>query len=205
MTTEILKADTTLDHARINALTAGLRAEAERVRTLSIDDDAEEQEAGARLADVKRLDKDLKALIAGFKRPFLDVTQKVDKITKTGRDDVAALIGALTAVLGDYNVRKLEARREALAEAQAAAQQRDSRAATQALNARQANEKQKLAGVSVRLRWIATVVDADAVPRAWCCPDQSALSEHARQYAETDPPEPIPGVEFSLVGGSTLR
>lgn len=202
---QIIKAQTKLDLARVASITAGLRAEGQRTQKLTVDNDEEEQEAGARLAQLKKLDKDFKALIATSKRPFLDVTQTVDKITKPGRDDIAFAIAAYTAIIGEYNVKKLEARREALAEAQEAARHRDTEAVTDALNVRQENEKQKLDGVSIKLRWEATIVDPDAVPRDWCCPDERAIAAHARQYAENDTPDPIAGVEFKLVGGSSLR
>ncbi len=205
MTTEIQKAETRVDMGLLRGLTAGLRKEAERVRTLTIDDDAEEVQAAARLAVLKRTDADLKAMIAQHKRPFLDVTQALDKMTKAGRDDLAAAIGAFTAIIGDYNARKLQARREALAEAQAAARQRDSAGVTEALNVRQENAKQKLDGVAVKLKWQATIVDPEQVPRPWCIPDESAINAYARGFSENDEPSPIPGVEFRLVGGSTLK
>ncbi len=197
---EIKKAETRVDLAHLASLTAGLRAEGERVRALSVDDDAEEQQAAARLLVLKTADAQLRDLIATSKRPFLDVTQALDKMTKPGRDDLAFAIGAYTSIIGAYNSRKLEARREALAEAQAAARQRDTAAVTEALNVRQENAKQKLDGVTVKLRWLATIVDPEQVPREWCCPDEQAIGAHARQCKETDTPEPIPGVEFQLVG-----
>lgn len=205
MTFEIKKAETRVDLAKLASLTSGLRAEAERVRALTVDNDAEEQQAAARLGALKLADAGLRELIATSKRPFLDVTQALDKMTKAGRDDLAAAIGAYTSIIGAYNARKLEARREALAEAQAAARQRDTAAVTEALNVRQENAKQKLDGVAVKLRWIATVVDPELVPREWCTPDEKAINAHARGFTENDTPAPIAGVEFQLVGGSTLR
>lgn len=205
LTYEIVKAEARVDLTYLASLTAGLRAEGERVRTLTVDDDTEELQAAARLAVLKLADGGFREMIAANKRPFLDVTQGLDKMTKPGRDDLAFVIGAYTAIIGDYNARKLEARREALAEAQAAARQRDSAAVTEALNTRQELAKQKLDGVTVKLRWLATVVDPEQVPRQWCAPDEKAIAAHARSFTENDTPEPIPGVEFQLVGGSTLR
>lgn len=200
-----LGAETTVDLVALKALTAGLRDEAERVRKLTVDDDAEEQQAAAKLAQHKRTDKALKELIAKHKRPFLDVTQALDRMSKQGRDDLAAVIAAYTAILGAYNARKLEARREALAEAQAALQQRDTEGATEALNVRANNAQQKLDGVAIKMRWKATVINPEEVPRAWCCPDQSALDDHAAECDESTEPTPIPGVHFELVAGSRLK
>lgn len=202
---EIKKAETRFDLGMLASLTSGLRTEGERVRTLTVDDDAEEQQAAARLAVLKTADAQLRELIAVSKRPFLDVTQALDKMTKAGRDDLAFAIGAYTSIIGAYNAGKLEARRGALAKAQAAARQRDTAAVTQALNVRQENAKQKLDGVAVKLKWLATVVDPEQVPREWCTPDEPAIAAHARGFKENDTPTPIPGVEFQLVGGSTLR
>lgn len=199
-TFEIVKAETRLDLAKLASLTAGLRSEGERVRALTVDDDAEEQQAAARLAVLKAADAALKEMIATGKRPFLDVTQGLDKMTKPGRDDLAFVIGAYVAIIGGYNTRKLEARREALADAQAAARQRDTAAVTEALNVRQENTQQKLDGVRVKLKWIATVVDPELVPREWCKPDDQAIGAHARGFQENDTPTPIAGVEFQLVG-----
>ncbi len=215
MTTQVVRTDlakpitATFDveaaRQKLSALTAGLRAEGENVQRLAIDDDSEEAEAGARLREIKLLDKGLSEFLAQVKRPFLDVTQAVDKLSKPGRDDLAFLISALTGVLGAYNVRKLDARREAAAEAQAAARARDTHAVTLALNAKHDAGKQKLDGLSVKLKWRATVVDADAVPRQWCEPNEAEIQRHARAFSEKETPTPIDGVVFELVGGSTLR
>ena len=117
---------------------------------------------------------------------------------------MAFAIGAYTSILGTYNAAKLQARREELAKAQAAARLRDPAATTQALNARQELAPQKLEGVKVKLKWAATITDPELVPREWCCPDESAINAHARSFKENDQPEPIPGVAFDLVGSSSL-
>lgn len=48
-------------------------------------------------------------------------------------------------------------------------------------------------GFSLRTTWRARVVDAAAVPREWCCPDERRLGEEARR---TKGETTIPGVEF---------
>ncbi len=204
-TFEIVKAEARVDLARMRAITGKLRAEGERVQKLTIDNDEEEQDAARRLAALKLADAEVKAMLAGYKRPFLDVTQGLDKTSKPDRDDLAFVIGAFTSIIGDYNAKKLTARREALAEAQAAARQRDSAAVTASLNERRELAQQSLPGVKVKLKWMAVVTDPELVPRVWCCPDEKSLNAHARGFDENDTPPPIEGVEFNLVGGSTLK
>lgn len=197
---QTLEAKHSLDVASIARLTAGLKAEAAAVSKITIDTEEDEQEAGARLVEVKRLGKDLADLIAQAKRPFLDVTQAVDKLTKPGRDDIAALTKALTDVIGKYRVQLATQRSKALEAARDAAVERDTKAITTALNEAQDATPQKLDNLGVKLVWKVKRIAEDLVPRDWCIPDEKRITAHAKQYRGTpdDPPAPIPGVIFEL-------
>ena len=195
-----LEARHSFDVARMGGITAGLRAEGERVRTYKIADDAEEQEAADRLREVAGLEKDLAALIAEAKRPFLDVTQRIDRMVKAGKDDIAFCRAALFSCIEAYRVTQAHARSEAQRTAQQEARARNTPALTTALQTMQDTAPQKLDGVGVKLVWRAEVVDVDAVPREWCVPDERALSQHAAAAPgrANTPPAPIAGVRLTL-------
>lgn len=207
MTQQILKAEHKLDVAGIAKLTAGLRDEAKQVTQLTIESEEDEQEAGARLVEVKQLGKGLTDLIATAKRPFLDVTQAIDKLTKPGRDDIAALQKALTDVIGKYRVELAQTRVKALTEARDAAGARQTEALTMALATAEEAKPQKLEGLAVKLVWTVKRIAEDMVPREWCVPDERRIAQHAKSFRGTpdDPPTPIPGVIFELGAETRVR
>ena len=207
MTTQLLKAEHPLDVAAIAGLTAGLRVEAQQIAKLAIESEEEEQEAAARLVEVKSLSKGLTDLIATAKRPFLDVTQAIDRLTKAGRDDIAELQKALTGVIGTYRIQLAQTRVRALEEARNAAGARETQALAVALNEAEDARPQKLEGLAVKLVWAVKRIAEDMVPRDWCVPDEKRIAAHAKAFRGTpeDPPTPIPGVVFELTAETRAR
>lgn len=89
----------------------------------------------------------------------------------------------------------------AAAEAAAAGNHETARSALEVVNAANTDAG---AGSSVRGVWKATIVDADAVPRAWCVPDEKRIAAMARA-TKGGKPTAIAGVVYEFVASLTVR
>lgn len=64
----------------------------------------------------------------------------------------------------------------------------------------------RLDGITQPKRWVAEVVDASQVPRAWLVVDEVALRKHMHETLKvTGGPPVVPGVEFRQVTGTAVR
>jgi len=133
----------------------------------------------------------VKAINAEFKARQTRL-ERVSRVLESRMSDALAAAAAAQA----------EAWRKA-AEAEAAGQDLAMRAAL-SQSAKHADTKLP-SNHNQRKRWVATVVDSEAVPREWCVPDISALRRAAHGLAADAKPPEIPGVEFTVKIVTTTR
>lgn len=136
-----------------------------------------------------------------FTKPLNDAKRAIDANFADALKPLRAAIKAARDSMGAYRARLAEqaqAERERArlaATVQAHAEVRE--ALTQAETLTQAPVAEKVGYVT---SWVPTVVDADAVPRAYCSPDIAKLS--AAVGAE---PPTIPGIKWTAVSTPRIR
>ena len=193
------------DPAALAPLERRAQAELEGVRGAEINSEDEAKLAAEVLVSIAAVKKDcaaqskewlapLKAETDRIRAPFLAIEKLCDEAR-----------AILDKAIGKFQLQRAEAQRKALAAATEAVKRDDERGLTQALQTVSASAPVATKGVSVKTRWVATVVDAVVVPRAFCTPDLKVLAAHAGRYPANEQPAPIPGVVFTLETSTTVR
>lgn len=140
-----------------------------------IQSDAQAEQIGEMLKDVKRRWKALEDVRKSITGPLVNAQRNANAFFARGLDPLAELERALKTALGVYEAKKEAARLEAIK--------------TAAIVPAPAP---KLNGITTRTvrRW--RIKDPDKVPRQFCSPDADKINEHVRNGGI----EAIPGVEF---------
>ncbi len=130
-------------------------------------------------------------------RPHLDELKTIRDEYRTADELCTAMIAHLKKLLGDYELASRQLQQEAFARAATAHEQGDHIVArAEVATSNELARAGKPAGVSVREVWRAEVVDAAAVPREWCVPDEKRIAAMARAVKGNDNPVQIPGVRY---------
>jgi hypothetical protein len=145
--------------------------------------------------NIKRLDKRRTAIT----KPILDAKRAVDGLFKPALDVLNEIKAVLEGKIGAHVRAQQEA--QVLAMNTQAAAFAAGQTPTEPIP-----EVPEAKGVSVKSRWVADVVDPEAVPRELCSPDPEKIAR-AIWYADTPhtPPRPIPGLTFRLETDVTVR
>lgn len=127
-------------------------------------------------------------------KPLLEAKRRVDSWFGFR----ALLEGAkaeLSAKIGAYKAAELERHTQALRAAATAHMAGDLTAAASATAI--ASEASAVGDKGLRVVWVATVVDPEAVPREWCAPDVDRIQALAKGTPSTATPPHIPGVVYT--------
>ncbi len=154
---------------------------------------------------VKDEAKALEEMRTSAGKPLLEAKRTLDGWFKPNLETCARIEKVLKAKLGAWQI---EERRRADAALLAAAQAHvagDAATANQALVVVNTAHTDAPAGTTVREVWQAQIVDAAAVPRDWCVPDEKRIAAYARGCPAGQAPLPIAGVVFQKVPAVAVR
>lgn len=189
-------ASSKFDPALLEKLTARFDKETELIRSTTLDNDEDQETSAARLVQVKALAKKFEATYKELRRPHNEALKRIAELVKPYERKVVLLVGAYSSLLQDYEIAKAERASAALAIAREAAAERDTETVTQALNVVKDNDASKLAGVSIKVKWVIKRVVADLLPEEYTLrvANMPKLEEIAANTPEHEEPPIIPGV-----------
>lgn len=178
--------------------TAELVQSRERVGLLaSVSSKEEADYARDWLTVVQRAQDELTAERESRTRPHLDELKTIRDEYRTADELCDAMIAHLKHLLGHYELACRQLQQEAFARAARAHEVGDHiEARVEIATSNALAQSGKPEGVTVREVWRAEIVDASAVPREWCCPDEKRIAAVARAVKGNDNPPPIPGVRY---------
>lgn len=191
---------TTAIQREANNETARFLSTLETVKGLRVEDNADFEFVGELVRDAHDNWRRLEARRTEITKPILAAKRGVDDLFKPALDALKQIQDALKAKIAAYT----EGQRAAQVAAMTASAEQFAAGETPTVAiAEVATAK----GVSVgRSYWVADIVDAAAVPRELCSPDEKKIAE-AIWYADTPqtPPRPIPGLAFRLKTDVVVR
>lgn len=130
-------------------------------------------------------------------KPLLDHKRRIDDLFKPSVTAFQAAYDLLGKAIAAYLLREDQRAREAAQAALAAHNAGDHATGRELMAvASDAAVAQAPVGTSVRFEWRGRIVDAAAVPRQFCDPNQSRIDAFAKAHAPEAPPPPTPGVEW---------
>lgn len=167
------------------------------VEGLIVKDQASAQSAADWLGDFQSELKAIKEMKDSALRPMRESEQRIRGWFRPVEDALTRGVDVIKAKIGEYELANRQLQREAFTRAADLHEQGDhisARAEIVTANGHAANRKPS--GASTREVWEAEIVDASAVPREWCLPDERRIAALARTTpADTDPVQ-IPGVRY---------
>jgi hypothetical protein len=122
----------------------------------------------------------------------------ISGIWREPEKQLSGFIDFLELRIKAYALAKERARQESLKLAAEAATSRDGEKLTKALQLSSASLPTKLEGVSVKPKWVGTIINEGLVTREYCVPDPKLIAAHCKRFAADEQPTPIPGVRFEL-------
>jgi hypothetical protein len=130
-------------------------------------------------------------------KPMRESEQRIRGWFRPIEDALTAAVDSVKAKIGEYDLANRQLQREAFERASDLHQTGDHIAARAEITVANTHAShRKPSGASTREVWEATVIDASAVPREWCLPDEKRIAAMARATpADTDPVH-IPGVRY---------
>ena len=189
-----------------------LRTVADEARELQITDEASHAAALELLAQVRKAGRRIEAL----RKRWLDPLNQQIKLIRSDFDLMAAPAKEADAILSaktsEYRAKVAEAARREQERLRLLAERRQARAAERAeargmepppvvpivasvIPPAKSLVTQSGSKVTYRKQVHFEIVDADAVPREWCCPDERKIGAAVRAGIVT-PDDPIPGVRI---------
>ena len=188
---------TVFSQEQINKKLATVQIAKATVAALTATDQASAQVVSDWLGDLQDEAKAIEAMKQSALKPLRQTDQTIRGWFREVETAIAEAIAAAKQILGRYELDTRDKQREAFAEAAVAHNSGDNVAARDALQV--CNElaaKRKAKGASAREVWRAEIVDAAAVPRDWCLPDEKRIAAMARATPAAAEPTPIAGVSF---------
>ncbi len=173
--------------------TGALRA----VSELVVNDQASAQGAADWLGDVQTELKAIKAMKDSALRPMRESEQQIRDWFRPIEEALSQAVDVIKAKIGEYELANRQLQREAFSRAADLYDSGDdiaARAEIVVANGHAANRKPS--GASTREVWEAEIVDASAVPREWCVPDERRIAALARTTPADSDPVQIPGVRY---------
>lgn len=167
----------------------------QHLRVLRLETQAQVDAVGEVLLEVKRRANALDARRKDLVSPFNAATKRINDLFREPLKWLEACEGECKRALAEFAVAERARTAALLAEASRASAAGDTLGAGDALAA--VASVSSLAGISARPVWRLRVVDATAVPRAFCAPDERLLVAYGKANADADgTPPAIPGVEW---------
>ena len=153
---------------------------------------------GENLREAKAKLKEIEGQRLAVVTPLNQAHDAVQALFREPKARLGALIEFIEGRLKAWTLAKEKDRLLALAEAAKAATARDGDKLTTALQKSAASQPTKIAGVSIKPKWVARIINPGMITRDYCVPDQKLLDAHAARFRPDEEPEPIPGVKFEL-------
>lgn len=167
------------------------------LEALQVVDSSSVQLAADCLVDLQSELKSIESMKKSALGPLRESEQQIRGWFRPVENALEELVSLIKSKIAKYDLDARDLQRKAFAEASAAHAAGDNVAARDALQV--SNEhaaKRKAKGASTREVWRAEIVDAGAVPREWCIPDEARIKAMARGCPAAAEPTPIPGVQF---------
>ena len=179
--------------AKLEVATGALRA----VEQLAVTDQQSAQVAADWLGDIQSELKAIKEMKDSALRPMRESERQIRDWFRPIEEALTQAVDAVKAKIGEYELANRQLQREAFeraADKHEAGDHIAARAEIQVANAHASNRKPS--GASTREVWEAEVIDAAAVPREWCVPDDRRIAALARATPADTEPVQIPGVRY---------
>jgi hypothetical protein len=195
----------TTTQAKLEVVTSALRV----VEQLVVKDPDSAQEAVAWLGDIQDEQKAIKEMKDSALKPMRESEKQIRDWFRPIEETLSAAERAVKQKIGEYELANKQLQREAFERASDLHQAGDhiaARAEIQVANAHAGNRKPS--GASTREVWEAEIIDASAVPREWCLPDEKRIAALARTTPADTEPVQIPGVRYvrkAVVAGRPRR
>jgi hypothetical protein len=167
------------------------------VEQLIVKDPASAQEAADWRCDVKDEIKAIKAMKDEALKPMAEAEKRIRDWFRPVETALKETVEVLDQKIGEYDLANKQLQREAFeraADKHEAGDHIAARAEIQVANAHAGNRKPS--GASTREVWEAEIIDASAVPREWCLPDEKRIAALARTTPADTEPVQIPGVRY---------
>lgn len=157
-------------------------------------------------ASLRKTEKSIETERKAGIEPLKSVIDKINGWFKPSLEAIERTRQHVDGLISGYQLAKADRQRAAFVLAQTAVAAGDMGSATEALTIAGDAQPTRVAGLSVRERWRATVTSAAAVPREWLTVDVKALDQYARRkWPDGSGPAPIPGVVFVRDAVTTIR
>lgn len=193
------------DPSALDPLKARAAEQLDAVTDLAITCEEDEHAAGAVLVSVAAVKKEAAAQSKEWLAPLKAEESKIRAPFKAIEDLCDRVRTIVDRAMGDHQLAKAKAKREAEAAMLAAVKTDHEEGLTEALQKRAEAAPTRVAGVTYKAFWRAEVVDPSAVPVAYLTPDLKKIGAHASSFAPEQDPTPIQGVRFVLDTSSTVR
>ncbi len=174
--------------AEITAATTEADEVLSEVKTFVIGNDADLTLAADLLADVKGRNKRLAEMKEQATRPINEALKNIRGWFRPAEDKLAQIEQAIKASIATFTNAQEQARRDAVKQLEASATSGEAQVALTALSTAQVAP---VVGLSTRKIWQMEILDASAVPRQYCTPDEVMI-----RAAVTSGVREIPGVRI---------
>lgn len=178
---------------KLEVATGALRA----VEQLVVKDLSSAQEAADWLGDIQSELKAIKDMKDSALRPMRESEKQIRDWFRPIEEALTQAVEAVKAKIGEYALANKQLQREAFERAADKHEQGDhiaARAEIRVANTHAGNRKPS--GASTREVWEAEIIDASAVTRDWCIPDEKRIADLARATPADTEPVQIPGVRY---------
>ena len=201
---ETLKAEFTVDIARVTSLHKRAIGETVSMAGASIDNDDEAADANAHLREwLTQLDK-VSAVKKETLAPLKETEKRINALFKPLLDAGADLTGRLRNMLTVYELEKRKVQRVALEAAAEAASSPEPEALLEALQDVQDAAPTALEGTSFTRVWVVKRIVLDLLGPEWLMPDEKKIAAYGKAHKGDDPPG-IPGVVWEEQLSSRVR
>jgi len=167
------------------------------VEQLVVKDPDSAQAAADWLGDLQDELKAIREMKDSALKPMRESEKQIRDWFRPVEETLTQAVTAVKGKIGEYTLANEQRQREAFtraSELHAAGDHISARAEIQQANHHASNRKPS--GASTREVWEAEIVDAAAVPRDWCVPDETRIAALARTTPASAEPAHIPGVRY---------
>ena len=157
------------------------------------------------LRGVVKAKDDLETQRKAITQPINQGLKQVNDLFRPAREALEQTEQALKRAIGAYTLQAKQEQDRLFQAAALAANQGNTQALTQALQASVQAAPVKAEGTSYRARWVPEVRDPSLVPRHLCVPDLVAIRALSAGCNAACPPEAVPGVVWTLDSTVSVR